>query len=224
MKMLALLKRSCWLAMALLACFAAAPCRAQRVTLAMTPRGAGGLTRLRPVELTLSAMRPAGISRVPKGLSAPYYTAIVLGPKESPSRFTVIIDAPEGRPSRLFVDANGNGDMLDDPAPEWNHKTVPGGGGAPVIVSNGGATLQVKYGARTVPVHVALSRNDTDAPARAAQFLSIYCSADYAREGVVSLGGKSYHVWLTDALSRGDYRGSGRPGQSGIFLLIDVNG
>jgi thiol-disulfide isomerase/thioredoxin len=198
--------------------------RAERLPLALLARGGSTLTVLRAQQLPLSPDRPAGVKRVPKGIAAPYFTTIQLGPKESPSRFTVLVDAPEGKPSRLFIDANGNGDFLDDPAPEWTHKTYAGHESPNLLESVGAVTLPVRYGAVTVPMRVTLRRYDTSEPARTAQFLPLYLTADYAREGTVSLTGKPYRVWLVDALSRGDFRGSGVPGQNGIFLLIDVNG
>ena len=199
------------------------PVRADRITLTTDSHAVPGLTRSRPQELTLSTVKPAGIKRLPKGLTAPYFTSIQLGPKEQPSRFTVLVDAPEGKPSRIFVDTNGNGDFLDDPSPTWNTKTYAGRENDRLLRSTGGVTVQVRYGKQTVPVHVSLSRNDTTEPDRAAQFLSLFCTVDYGRSGTVTLGAKSYPIWLVDVLSRGDYRGSGKPG-SGIFLLIDVNG
>jgi thiol-disulfide isomerase/thioredoxin len=196
----------------------------QRGALALTTRGASALTRLRPQELKLSSTRPTSLKRVPSGLTAPYYTTIQLGPQDQPSRFTVLVDAPAGKPSRIYVDANANGDLLDDPKPEWVRKTYEGRDNTHLLLSVGGATLQVRYGPETFPLHVTLSRYDTTEPAREPEFLPIYCTADYAREGRITLSGKSYHVWLMDALTRGDFRGSGKPDQSGIFLLIDVNG
>jgi peroxiredoxin len=187
-------------------------------------RGASMLTRLRAQELTLSTTRPSNVKKIPARITAPFYSTLQLGPRDHPSRFTLLVDAPEGKPSRLFVDANGNGDLTDDPAPEWIHKTYAGRENDHLLVSVGAATLQVSYGKEIVPLRVTLSRYDTTEPARAAQFQPIYCTADYAREGTVTLAGKPYHIWLSDALSRGDFRGSGIPGQSGIFLLIDVNG
>jgi len=198
--------------------------RAQRVSLTPITSGAPALTLPQAQELSLSPTRPAGVKRVPKGITAPYYTTIKLGPKERPSLFTVLVDAPEGKPSRIFVDANGNGDLLDDPAPQWTHKKYEGRQNDHLLMSTGGATVQVRYGKQLVPMHVTLFRYDTTDPDRAAQFLPIYCKADYGREGTVTLGAKRYQIWLSDVLTRGDYRGSGKPGQSGVFLLIDVNG
>ena len=198
--------------------------RAERIALKLMPRGASAMTRLRAQELPLSTTRPPNIKRLPRGLTTPYYTALQIGPRERPQRFNMIVDAPEGKPSRLFVDANGNGDFTDDPAPEWAHKTFAGRESDHLLLSVGGATLQVHYGTQVVPLHVTLSRYDTTEPSRAAQFLPVYCTADYAREGTAILAGKPYHIWLTDALTRGDFRGSGVQGQSGVFVLIDVNG
>jgi thiol-disulfide isomerase/thioredoxin len=200
------------------------PARADREPLKLMLGGASTLTRLRSQELMLSPTRPSNVKRIPARITAPFYTTLQLGPKDNPSRFTLLVDAPEGKPSRIFVDANGNGDLTDDPAPEWIHKTYAGRENDHLLVSVGGATLQVRYGKEIVPLRVTLSRYDTTEPARAAQFQPIYCTADYAREGKITLAGKAYHIWLADALTRGDFRGSGVAGQSGIFLLIDVNG
>jgi peroxiredoxin len=209
------------LLLALLPCVRAA---AERVGLAPVKPGGPALTRVRPIELTLSPVRPAAVKRVPAGVTAPLYTSLQLGPKERPSRFTVLVDAPDGKPSRIFVDSNGNGDLTDDPAPEWTYTTYAGRDNQPLLRSTGGATVQVPYGKRVVPTHVILSRNDTSDPERAPQFLPVYCTEDYAREGAAMLGGARRRVWLVDALTRGDFRGSGVNGQAGIFLLIDVNG
>ncbi len=198
--------------------------KADRIMLSPVSRGASSLTRLKSQELALSQSRPAGVKRLPKGIIAPYYTVIQLGPKEHPSRFTVLVDAPEGRPSRLFVDANANGDLLDDPAPEWKHKTYAGHENDRLTMSVGAATVQVRFGKQTKPMRLTLSRYDTTEPSRAPLFLPLYCTPDYGREGTAALGGKPYHIWLVDALSKGDFRTSDGQGRSGIFLLIDVNG
>ncbi len=196
---------------------------ADHVTLKAMGRGAASLMKIRARELTLLPTRPTGVKRVPIGLSAPLYAMLELGPKEHPSRFAMIIDAPDNSPSRLYVDSNGNGDFSDDPAPEWTHKPYRGPQNEALMMSVGGATVKVRYGAITIPMHVNLTRYDSTEPPRVPQFLPIYCTADYAMEGTVTLSDKPYHVWLTDALNRGDFRGSGIPGQLGIFLLIDVN-
>lgn len=196
---------------------------ADRVSFAPMDRGGAALTRYAPQQLDLTPVRPPVVKRLPKNVVSPYFATIRLGPREQPSVFTVLVDAPEGRSSRIFVDANGNGDFLDDPAPTWTHKEYAGRESDHLLVSVGSATLQVRFGKQIVPMRVTLSRYDTTEPARAPQFLPLTCTADYAREGSLVLGDKPYHAWLVDVLTRGDFRGSGKRGQSGVFLLIDVN-
>src|SRR6185437_13315165 len=101
-------------------------------------------TRMTPAQLELTTARPAGITKIPSGIKAPYFTTIRLGPRERPSTFNVLVDAPEGKPSRIFVDANGNGNFLDDPPALWTHKEYAGRANDHLIMSVGSATVQVR--------------------------------------------------------------------------------
>lgn len=182
------------------------------------------LTTLRSRELTLSSARPPGVKKIPPTLAAPLYGEISLGPRDHPTRITVLLDAPAGRPSRLFVDSNADGDLTNDPAPIWNHRTTGEKNAPQTLYSEGGATVQVRYGDHTVATSVHLSRNDTSQPARGPESLPLYYAPNFARQGTARIGSRSYPLWLVDATGAGDYRGSGITGRSGIFLLIDVNG
>src|SRR6266571_4676264 len=76
-----------------------------------------------PQRLALSETKPAGLRRAPKGLEAPLYGELKLGPKDAATTFVVILDEPAGKASRFWVDSNANGDATDDPAAEWKPKT-----------------------------------------------------------------------------------------------------
>src|SRR5439155_18676257 len=94
--------------------------RAEEVKLKLMSSGAvkklGGYM---PQRLSLSETRPPGLKQAPEGLAKPLYGELKLGPKDAPTTFLVILDEPEGKPSRLWVDANANGNLMDDAAPEW---------------------------------------------------------------------------------------------------------
>src|SRR5205085_12606422 len=100
--------------------------------------------------------RPAGITKVPAGLSAPLYGPIKLGAAEHPSTIYLAVDEPDGKASRIFVDSNGNGDLTDDPPAEW--KGRPGQGGLTMYM--GGANVNVSYGSEPTPLHIAMYRFD----------------------------------------------------------------
>ena len=80
----------------------------------------------RPVVSNSLVDKPDGIKAVPADLAAPLYGKLQLGPAEAPTTFFVIVDEPEGKPSRLFVDANANGDLTDDPPAEWKGRPREG--------------------------------------------------------------------------------------------------
>lgn len=174
--------------------------------------------------LTLSPAAPDNLKTPPAGLVAPMYGVLTLGPKENPASFVVIVDDPGGKAPRLFVDANANGDMTDDPAPEWERQDVKGSNGEDLHNYVGGATLQVRYGNDTLPLHLSLQLPDSADPSRAANKDTLLCYTDYASTGDMTLGRRTYTVMLMDALVTGDYRGLGGGETSGVVLLIDVNG
>jgi len=177
----------------------------------------------RAIRLTLSPVKPAGVKTVPADLAAPLYGRLQLGPAEAPATFFVIVDEPEGKPSRLFVDANANGDLTDDPPAEWKGQPEKGTNGTNFFTYKGGANLNMAYGAEKLKFHLAMLRFDKHDP-RFAEFTNtLFYYRDYGRAGDVSLGGKTYHAMLLDNSATGDFRPAKAATNSTISLLLDLN-
>ena len=177
-----------------------------------------------PMRATLSAEKPATLKKVPDGLVAPQYGVLpIAGVKDRV--FHVIVDEPEGKDARLFVDGNGDGDMTNDAPAEWaGRKMKPKGGDKEFTTYNGGATLQ--FG-KDREAHIAAYRFDKTDPGRAQLKDTLLFYRDYAVEGSLPLAGKAYKIMIDDAKVSGDFSGKssgGEPGKSPVTLLIDVNG
>jgi peroxiredoxin len=177
----------------------------------------------RPMRLTLWPDKPDGIKTVPPDLAAPVYGKLQLGPADAQATFFVILDEPEGKPSRLFVDANANGDLTDDPPTEWNAKPQKGASGVELTTYMGGANLQMAYGDEKLKLHVDMYRFDKKDTSRAAFANSLFYYRDYGRSGDVSLGGKTYHAMLVDDNVTGDFRPAKGASNSLVTLLLDLN-
>ncbi len=176
-----------------------------------------------PLRLALSEEKPAGLGKLPDGLAAPLHGAFKLGPADAPKSFAVVLDEPDGKPSRLFVDANGNGDLTDDPAPVWTSRTVKGSDGKEYTQFSGATKVELRMGGETHGLTVRVYRFDKRDPARAAMKSTLFHYPDYAREGDVTVGGTTYKALLADRQATGDFRG--REGaSSGVQLFLDVNG
>jgi len=200
---------------------------AQEVKFALVPVAAkveiGSYT---PQRLRLSASKPPAAKYLPANLSAPLFSVLSLGPKESPTTIVVVLDEPDGAPARLFVDANGNGDLRDDPPTEWTPRPYKSPDGQRWTSYGGGARVKVDYGEHSAILHIAMYRfdkNDTD-PNHAGLKDSLFYYGDYAREGEITLGNKKYRALLTDNFTTGDFRGRANARISGVQLLIDKNG
>src|SRR5262245_5434032 len=176
-------------------------------------------------EVKLDDEQPAGIKKLPPDLTAPLFAKLRVGPADSRTTFYVILEAPAGKPARLFVDANHNGDFSDDPACEWEARqtTVQTPRGLKDITSYcGGATLKVPYGSETLALHVLLDyRPDKDdpTPGRGDDHLIYY--QDFARAGKIAIDAKKYAALLFDPSGSGDYRDTKELG--GVCLILDLN-
>ena len=198
--------------------------QAQTVRLRWVESGAAGrMSAVSPRTVDLSEQKPPQVRRLPANLANPHYGAFTLGPLESPAHVYVLLDAPRGRPPRLFVDANGDGDFTNDPAPQWAPHSYQGNAGT-FTEYLGGVTIPVSFGPARLALHLNLHRFDPADPARAGLKGAILYAPDYAREGDMQFGAKTYHVMLLDALTGGDFRGQQGAAAAGVFLLIDVNG
>ncbi|MBL9119050.1 MAG: TlpA family protein disulfide reductase [Phycisphaerae bacterium] len=180
-----------------------------------------------PIRATLSSEKPATVTKVPEGLEAPLFgTLPVAGVKGRV--FHVIVDEPAGKEARLFVDANGDGDLTNDAAAEWKSKKAKGkpGDDKEYTTYNGGATLLFGGEGKTFDAHINAYRFDPNDPGRAQLKDVLLFYRDYAVEGELPLGGKSYKVMLDDGKVSGDFSGkaAGSEGGSAVTLLIDVNG
>ena len=174
--------------------------------------------------MQLSPTRPANVRKIPAGLEAPLYGVLELGDPAKLSRFTVLADDSRTNP-RLFVDSNGDGDLTNDPPAVWERRPVD----AEHEMRFGGASVQIKTPDGILNVGLTMFRYDPTDPDPRRKRLSdkITYYGDYAREGDIRLGGKTYHALLIDASTSGDFRGH-KPisdlDDSGVLLWLDVNG
>ena len=197
---------------------------AQEVNLTFESSGASRkLGGYMPQRLQLSATQPEGLKKAPAGLTAPLYGQLKLGPAESPMTVLVVLDEPDQKDARLWVDANGNGDLTDDPPAEWQGRANPAGG-KEFKTYSGGATVKVAYGPETRELHLAMYRFDKNDPSRAQLKNVLLYYRDYGFAGEFKLGGKTCKAMLSDDMATGDFRGKSGEARSGVSLLVDVNG
>ncbi|MCC6677260.1 MAG: TlpA family protein disulfide reductase [Phycisphaerales bacterium] len=202
-------------------------------TVRLAPVNSGAMKKIgyyMPNRLELSDDKPATLKKVPDGLEAPLYGVLPIA--GAPGLvFHIVVDEPAGKPSRLLVDSNGNGDLTDDDAAEWGGK--PQGADSKFTMYNG--TAKVDIGEAGAPFVAALGvyRFDPSDPQRAQLKNVLLYYRDYAREGEASIGGKTYRVMLADEGAAGDFSKAVKKVSAGggevadgpaPQILIDVNG
>ena len=175
--------------------------------------------------IALGIGKPAALRRAPSGLEAPLYGQFTLGSSEHPATFTVLVDEPDGKPARFWVDRNGNGDLTDDPLVEWTFQktTNPNSNGPDYFTGYyGQATFLIQDGGQPLEFGVKMRRWTKDHPDFEQYGNVLSCNREYAPTGYVTLHGKSIRAALDDEKVRGDFRGALDP-DSGVYLLLDLN-
>src|SRR5438034_3623900 len=167
--------------------------------------------------IALGADKSASLRRVPDGLAAPLYGEFIFGPSEQPMTFGVVADEPDGKPARLWVDRNGNGDLTDDPPIEWKVHRSPNPNGPDFTAYRGRVMLLIQSGGKPLEFGLQMQRMAKDNPnfKDSQDFLGY--GRDYARTGYVTLGSKRIRVALDDYGAGGDYRGR-------VALRLDLDG
>jgi thiol-disulfide isomerase/thioredoxin len=187
------------------------------VRLSLLDAGASDATGYyQPQKLALNAVRPPTLTIPPAGLHSPLYGVIPIGsPATAPGRvFHVIVDSADDGGEQIWVDANGDGNLTNDPAVSWeSYEYKPG-----LFQSYGPARIELGPVAHPVGVTLGVYRFDPRDPDRTAYAKTLFYFADYGRTGSVKLGTASYKVMVYDELAKGDFGGQG------VRLLIDLNG
>lgn len=196
----------------------------QKVTLRLIPEGAagrfaGGLWQ----QIRLSPEPPEGLRKMPAGIATPLFGILEIGPEEAPTRIFLVVDETEGRSPRLLVDANANGDLTDDPPVVWQAHPYQGRDGQSYAAYRGKAQVQVRYDREVLALGLNFERVDRNDPARAFARNHLLYSADYAREGEITLGDRTFSILLVENAPRGDFRGKRNSPAAGVRLLIDRN-
>ncbi|MFT3686632.1 MAG: TlpA disulfide reductase family protein [Phycisphaerales bacterium] len=184
----------------------------------LTPVPKGGMSKIgyyAPQRATMSADKPEGLKKAPADLASPQYGTLAIG-----EGVLFILDEPDGKPAKLYIDTNHNGDLTDDAAAEWilNEKSK---------MTTGSAMVDIGEKDHPFPVSLSMYRFDKNDAGRAQLKSTLLYYRDYAYEGDVTIGGKAYKSVLSDEMASGDFRGKegkGREGGVGVSLLIDVNG
>ena len=186
------------------------------VKLELIPEGAmqklGGYM---PQQLKLDATRPATLKKSPDAKSPLYGSIQFAGVKH-----LVLLDEPDGADAKLYIDANANGDLTDDPQVEWKTKEY-GGVGKKLTQYTGSIKLPLGKDEKAPLVNLGAYRFDKNDPQRAELKNIVFYYRDYMLDGQIKLGERSYHARLTDDKATGDFSATGPDAPQ---LMIDRNG
>jgi thiol-disulfide isomerase/thioredoxin len=130
--------------------------------------------------------------KAPDGLAAPKYGKLKIGDKS----WAFILDEPEDKPAKLYVDTDGDGDLTNDPAPKWTARKMND-----LTMYSGEAQVDLGGGKRG---SLGLYRFDPTDPQRAVLKNTLMYYTDFGYEVTINMGGKPYSSFVAgkpDAMS-----------------------
>ncbi|HAN99869.1 MAG TPA: hypothetical protein DCQ98_21675 [Planctomycetaceae bacterium] len=125
------------------------------------------------------------VKTAPEGLAAPKYGKLELGGKT----WAFILDEPADAAARLFVDADGDGDLTNDPACEWSAREQGG-----MTMYEGKASVDLGDGRMGA---LGMYRFDPTDPRRAALAKTLLYYTDFGYEVTLKLDGTSYTSFVS---------------------------
>lgn len=170
-----------------------------------------------PQRLALSTTKPAGLNKMPAGVTNALYGTLTVGKKS----FIVVVDEPATGAPTFYIDSNGNGNLTDDAKVQWKGVPYPGENNAQYTRYTGGGTIELPLGRGKMPASVQFYRFDPKDTARAALKDVVLYYSDYGWQGEADLHGKKYPIYISDDAMTGEIT---KDGKSPARMAIDRNG
>ena len=126
----------------------------------------------------------SAVKTAPDGLASPKYGTIKIGTRS----FGFILDEPEGKDARLFVDGNADGDFTNDGVAKWESRKAGN-----LTMHNGSFEVALDADRRGT---VNAYRFDPTDPQRAPLKNTVLYYADYGYELELNLDGKAFSTFL----------------------------
>lgn len=185
---------------------------ADEVSLEWMPEGFFGKTHYHvPKLVTFLQEKPAQILKAPEALVNPRYALLETGPKSERVLLGLILDQQSPKEAKIWIDANGDGDLTNDPEVRWESSTRTSGAGE-IISWHGEAKVLVKHPDSSLEMNLAFYRNGSSRGPG-----PLIYRRDYGRFGKILLEGKELTAFLSDDTTTGEFT------TEHSKLCIDVN-
>jgi hypothetical protein len=166
--------------------------------------------------INLSSTKPTGVKKGPLDESAIYGVLPVLVSKDG--MLVAITESAVGKTGKIYLDANGDGDLTNDPMVKWEELGVPAFGGMAKVAANK-LPVTIRF-FRYTPSFYQVGPNVNKKPPNR----PLYYSREDAREGKAVLGRETYSVLLNECGVTGRYDAVKHEGkQPTVALFIDRN-
>ncbi|MCP5524898.1 MAG: TlpA family protein disulfide reductase [Verrucomicrobiales bacterium] len=175
----------------------------------------------RPMGLMLTAGAPEALKGAPAGLETARYGTLETGPADARVTHCVVVDFRDGVPVRMFVDANGNGDLTDDPVGAWTSEEYERPDGTRTATFYSRVTIDLtRDGTRRGLLVFYSNRGDVTKAAEIPKHLAYY--TDCGVTGATTVDGRTVTFALADSTGAGGFGPADNP-RTAPLLWLDAN-
>lgn len=181
-----------------------------------------------PSSLALTDTPPFGLRKLPELRNKRrMFGELRFGPKGHATTRIVVLDEPEDQVHHLYFDADGDGDLTNDPPVAWTAKPYKGGPEdkpLDLAMHEGQATVTLPLLGGRHTLKLRFYRFDAKDPNRPGQRSSLAYYLDYALKGTANLGGRTYPIMLRDRHNIADFSRTAVTDANTYPMDIDLNG
>jgi len=141
--------------------------------------------------------------------SEPQYGTVLIGNSTNKKEIVVVIDEVEGKPARIYVDANNNRDLTDDGKPEW----TPNENGVLFKSINIDAAFSIDGKEQIIKLPYGFVRFTDNIRKQA----GVFYGCEFGRSGTVKIRDQKYNFIVMTASSQGLFT---KPDD--LRLVIDI--
>ena len=180
----------------------------------------------RPHNPRLSPDAPPEAKKLPEGLKKATFATFKVGPEAAAATVVLAVDWDGTKPTALFVDANTNGDLTDDPACTWTEKKFKNPTTNEEVTSySAEATIRIPAasGPRSGRFVFYTTQMMMQGEKGVTKGVGLGYYNDFGTVGQVKIGDKTYQAALDEASASGVFL-HGENAMANAVLWVDTDG
>jgi len=169
-----------------------------------------------------SADAPEKLKHVPDGVEDPLFASFLSGNDKPRLSHPIVVEVKDRVPTRLFVDANADGEISKDEVFDWTAKVFAEGKGPAVTQYVSYVRIKLNNAGKMGVIKFRYMRRGESPFSKDEPLLACVC--DYGATGEIRVGDRTVQAGLCDVAAMADFSVSGRGKAPLVWIDANTNG